>query len=107
VGATARGLGSEGESSDPLRMTSSASSAAWLPATIARAAVVSRPPAQAVPTTGRHLAPELPGMVRIASPEDLTRTGRHAETEWSRETFDPKRDEVDAFDWLGFDAAQR
>jgi hypothetical protein len=87
-------------------MSSSASSAQWLPAALARAAVVTPPPAQAVPTTGRHLAPEVPGMVRIATPEDLARTGRHAEPEWSRATFDPERDEVDAFDWLGFTAAQ-
>jgi hypothetical protein len=87
-------------------MTSSASSASWLPAAIARAAVVTHAPAQHVPT-GRHLAPEVPGTVRIAMPEDLARTGRHAEPEWSRATFDPTRDEVDAFDWLGFTAAQR
>jgi hypothetical protein len=86
-------------------MTSSASSASWLPAALARTAVVSPPPAQAVPTTGRHLAAE--GIVRIAAPEDLARAGRHAEPEWSREAFDPERDEVDAFDWLGFTAAQR
>jgi hypothetical protein len=83
-----------------------ASSATWLPAAIARAAVVSHPPAQAVPTTGRHLAPSVAGTVRIAAAEDLGRRGRHAEPEWSREVFDPARDEVDAFDWLGFTAAR-
>jgi hypothetical protein len=83
-----------------------ASSASWLPAALARAAVVSHPPAQVVPTTGRHLAPDVPGVVRIAAPEDLGRRGRHAEPEWSRKTFDPVRDEVDAFDWLGFTAAR-
>ena len=41
-------------------------------------------------------------MVRIATPEDVVRSGRHAETPWSRELHDPRRDEVDAFDWLGF-----
>jgi hypothetical protein len=87
-------------------MTSSASSASWLPAAIARAAVVTPAPSQHVPT-GRHLAPDVRGTVRIAAPEDLARTGRHAEQEWSRETFDPMRDEVDAFDWLGFTATQR
>jgi hypothetical protein len=87
-------------------MTSSASSASWLPAAIARAAVVTPAPARHIPT-GRHLAPDVPGVIRIAAPEDLARTGRHAEPEWSRETFDPKRDEVDAFDWLGFTTAQR
>lgn len=86
-------------------MTSFASSASWLPAAIARAAVVTHAPAQDVPTP-RHLAPEVPGTVRIAAPEDFTRTGRHAEPEWSRASFDPRRDEIDAFDWLGFTAAQ-
>lgn len=79
-------------------MTSFASPAAWLPTALARA-VASAP---AAPTRGRHLAPESPGSVRIAAPEDLTRTGRHTEPEWSRELHDPVRDEVDAFDWLGF-----
>ena len=87
-------------------MTSFASPATWLPAALARAAVVTRPPAQNVPATGRHLAPDVPGTVRIAAPEDLARTGRHAEPQWSREAFDPRRDEVDPFDWLGFTAAQ-
>jgi len=41
-------------------------------------------------------------MVRIAAPEDLTRAGRHTEPQWTRELHDPRRDEVDAFDWLGF-----
>ena len=59
-------------------------------------------PAPAVRPGGRHLAPEVPGMARIAAPEDLTRSGRHTEPEWSRELHDPRRDEVDAFDWLGF-----
>jgi hypothetical protein len=81
-------------------MTSSASSATRLPAAIARAAVVH--PAPPVRTGGRHLAPEAPGRVRIAASEDLTRVGRHTEPEWSRGLHDPRRDEVDAFDWLGF-----
>ncbi|CAA9239167.1 MAG: hypothetical protein AVDCRST_MAG52-1503 [uncultured Blastococcus sp.] len=61
-------------------MTSSATSAAWLPAAIARAAVVTAPPAQYVPSPGRgrHSAPEVPGELRIATPEDLLRIGRHA-----------------------------
>ncbi len=92
--------------SEILGMTSSASPASWLPAALARAAVVSRPPTPAVATTGRHLAPDVQGTVRIAAPEDLTRRGRHAEPEWSRESFDPERDEIGAFDWLGFTAAQ-
>ena len=57
-------------------MTSLASRVAWLPAAIARVAVV--------------------------TPEAL-RTGRHAEPEWSRESFDPQRD-GDPFEWLGFSA---
>jgi hypothetical protein len=88
-------------------MTSSASSAAWLPAAIARAAVVTAPPAQALPTPGRHRAPQVPGLAEaVATLEDVDRTGRHAEQEWTREVFDPERDEVDAFDWLGFTAVQ-
>jgi hypothetical protein len=82
-------------------MTRSASSTAWLPAALARAAVVNHPNAR--PASGpRHQAPEVPGMFAIATPEDLVRRGRHAEPEWSREEFDPDRDEVDPFSWLGF-----
>ena len=44
-------------------------------------------------------------MVRIAAPEDLTRAGRHTEPEWTRDLHDPRRDEVDALDWLGFSAS--
>ena len=98
MGAARLRLG--GPASDLVSMTSSASVAAWLPAAIARATVVS--PAPPVRPGGRHLAPELPGVVRIAAPEDFTRTGRHVEPEWSRELHDPRRDDVDAFDWLGF-----
>jgi hypothetical protein len=81
-------------------MSSSASSATWLPAALARAAVL--PPAPARVSGGRHLAPEPPGLVRIAAPEDLGCSGRHLEPEWSRDLHDPLRDEVDALDWLGF-----
>ncbi len=77
------------------------SSASWLPAAITRAAVVSARPAQKVPSTGRHAAPEVSGALRIATPEDLMCTGRHAETEWSRRQRDPKRDGVDSLPWLG------
>jgi hypothetical protein len=80
-------------------MSSSATSATWLPAALARRAVLS--PAPTV-TTGRHLAPENPSLRRIAAPEDLRRSGRHVESEWSRELHDPRRDEVDSLDWLGF-----
>lgn len=83
-------------------MTSSATPA-WLPALIARTAVVR--PAPATGPGGRHLAPEIPGLVRIAAPEDLTRTGRHVEPEWSRDLHDPRRDDIDALEWLGFGAA--
>ena len=95
----APGLRTRRPSADLFRMTSPAS---WLPAAITRAAVVSARPAQKVPSTGRHAAPQVPGAVRIATPEDLMRTGRHAGTEWSRRQHDPKRDEADPMTWLGF-----
>ena len=79
-------------------MTSSASSATWLSTPLGRVMTPARP----VRTGGRHLAPEVSGMVRIAAPEDLTRAGRHGEPEWTRDLHDPRRDEVDALDWLGF-----
>jgi hypothetical protein len=62
-------------------MSSSTSPVTWLPAAIARAAVVNAPNVRTCPGRPRHLAPEDPGMVRIAMPEDFTRTGRHAEKE--------------------------
>jgi hypothetical protein len=80
-------------------MTSSASSVAWLPAAVARAAVVT-PSAHAV-RPGRHSAPEAPGQVTIVAGQ--AGAGRHAEPAWSREMFDPSRDE-DPFEWLGFSA---
>ena len=80
-------------------MSSSAASATWLPKARVRLVV---PPAPAVRVGGRHFAPEGPGLVRIAAPDDLTRAGRHVESEWSRVLHDPQRDEVDALDWLGF-----
>ena len=83
-------------------MSSPASSATWLPLAVARAAVVDAPPAQRIPTPGRHAAPVAPGLMEIVAAEQL-RPGRHAESEWSREVFDPKRDE-DPFEWLGFTA---
>ncbi len=87
-------------------MTSPASSATWLPAAIARAAVVIAPPAQHVPRPGRRNAPGVPDAMRVATPEDLARTGRHAEPEWSRDLHDPTRDEVDSLSWLGFAPAR-
>jgi hypothetical protein len=83
-------------------MTSSASSATWLPAAIARAAGVSL----TAPTRsqrGRHRAPEAPGTLTFATThEQLAHTGRHAEQEWSRELFDPRRDVGDSLSWLGY-----
>ena len=92
-------LGPPGHRSDIQGMTSAASSAAWLPAAIARAAVLT-PSAPAARAGGRHSAPEAPGVVEIVA-ADHTGRGRHAEPEWSRELFDATRDE-DPFEWLGF-----
>ena len=80
-------------------MTSFASTATWLPAAIARAAVFS-PPAPIA--RSRHAAPEAPGLVEIVA-EGQAGPGRHAEPEWSRGMFDAARDE-DPFEWLGFSA---
>jgi hypothetical protein len=86
-------------STEVTRMTSPGSTTAWLSAAIARAAVVTP---QATPRSGRHAAPEVPGVVEIVAAEKLV-PGRHAEPEFAREVFDPRRDE-DPFDWLGFTA---
>jgi hypothetical protein len=81
---------------------SSAFPAQWL--NLARPAHVA---ARSVGTGGRHRAPETPGQVELLTSEQIAAgVGRHAETEWSREAFDPARDEIGAFDWLGFEAAQ-
>jgi hypothetical protein len=80
-------------------MTSSATSATWMPAALARAAVVT--PAVHAARPGRHSAPETPGHVELVA--DPTAPGRHAEPAWGRELFDPRRDE-DPFEWLGFSA---
>ena len=80
-------------------MSSTASSARWLPAAIARAAVV--PPAPTV-IRPRHLPPDVDSTVIQAVAADVEgSSGRHAEPEWSRELFDPRRDD-DPFEWLGF-----
>jgi hypothetical protein len=76
----------------------SSSLATWLPAAIA-------PATGALPTsTGpRHLAPGLGddvGHTAFMAFGEVS-TGRHAEAEWSRELFDPRRD-GDPFAWLGF-----
>ena len=62
----------------------------------------------AVPTTGgRHRAPEVPGAVEYLTSEQIAAgPGRHAEPEYSRQVFDATRGDIDAFDWLGFEAAQ-
>jgi hypothetical protein len=82
-------------------MTSFASPATWLPAAIARAAVVTPTPS-GMTVGGRHSVPEAPGVVEIVAAEKAG-PGRHAEPEWSREMFDAARDE-DPFEWLGFGA---
>ena len=78
---------------------SSSAPATWLPAAIARVA--------AAPTvTGpRHLAPGADDDLVLGAVReiDAISSGRHAEPEWSRELFDPRRD-GDPFAWLGFDA---
>jgi hypothetical protein len=81
-------------------MSSTFSSTRWLPDALVRAAIV--PNANARPSGPRHLAAEDTEAITIATPEDLARTGRHAEKEWSRALHDPERDEVDPFAWLGF-----
>jgi hypothetical protein len=80
-------------------MSSTFSSTRWLPAALVRAAIV--PKGNVRPDGPRHLAEE-PEAARVATPDDLARTGRHAEPEWSRELHDPKRDAIDPFAWLGF-----
>jgi hypothetical protein len=84
-------------------MSSTVSPTAWVQATIGRSVH-----ATAAPTTGgRHRAPETPDAVEYLTSEQIAAgPGRHAEPEWTREAFDPARDEVDAFGWLGFQAAQ-
>ena len=80
-------------------MTSTASTVRWLPAAIARAAVVHPGPSAARP---RHLATAVDDAVmRIVTADVIARSGRHAEPEWSRALFDPRRD-GDPFEWLGF-----
>jgi hypothetical protein len=70
-----------------------------LPSVLARVAAAPTSPA---PRGPRHAAPEVPGPVGIVAAE-AARSGRHAEPEWSRAIFDPRRDE-DPFEWLGFTA---
>jgi len=65
-------------------MSSTTSRATWLPAAIARAAVVNNSDVRTRSSGPRHLAAESPDEVRIAMPEDFTRTGRHAEPEERR-----------------------
>jgi hypothetical protein len=84
-------------------MSSTVPPAAWLQTVLAHPLH-----AAAAPTTGgRHRAPEVSGEVEYLTSEQIAAgPGRHAEPDWTREAFDPVRDEVDAFDWLGFEAAQ-
>jgi hypothetical protein len=81
-------------------MSSSASSAAWLPVALARATA-----GPAAPSAPRHLAPgteaEHEAVFAALAEHDDTPRGRHAEPAWSRELFDPRRD-GDALAWLGF-----
>ena len=84
-------------------MSSTVSPAAWVQAALARSVHAS-----AAPTAGgRHRAPEGTDVVEYLTSEQIAAgPGRHAEPEWIREAFDPERDDVDAFDWLGFEATQ-
>jgi len=84
-------------------MSSTVSPAAWV-----QAALVRSVHATAAPTTGgRHRAPEVTDAVEYLTSEQIAAgPGRHAEPDWNRESFDPARDDVDAFDWLGFEAKQ-
>ena len=83
-------------------MSSTVSPAAWLQTILARPVHTA-----AATTSGRHRAPEVSGEVEYLTSEQIAAgPGRHAETEWSRELFDPARDQVDVFDWLGFATAQ-
>lgn len=94
-------LGRTGYASDIHGMTSSASTAVWLPAALAAVYTPSAPAPAAVRAGGRHAAPETPGVLEIVAAQ--ARPGRHLEPEWSREIFDGNRDE-DPFEWLGFGA---
>ena len=54
------------------------------------------------PSVARHRAPDSTE-IRIATPQDVVRTGRHAEPEGAREVPDPRRD-GDLPEWPGFRA---
>jgi hypothetical protein len=84
-------------------MSSTVSPAAWLQAALAHPVHTTAAP---VARGGRHRAPEVPVAVDILTSEQIAARGRHAEPEWSREVHDPGRDEVNAFEWLGFQPAQ-
>ena len=85
-------------------MSSTVSPAAWLQTVLPRSVHTAAAPTTA---SGRHRAPEMSGEVEYLTSEQIAAgPGRHAEPEWSRELFDPARDQVDAFDWLGFETAQ-
>jgi len=100
-GRPTAGLDTDDDPSELPDMTSPASSTVRLPPAIHRAAVVTPPPAQWIPT-GRHSAPDVSAVMEaLATDRDPDHRGRHAEPEWGREAFDTLRDE-DPFDWLGF-----
>jgi hypothetical protein len=84
-------------------MSSTVSPAAWLQAALARPVHAAAAPAT---HAGRHRAPEVPGEVELLTSEQIAARGRHAETDRSRDEFDPARDEGDVLDWLGFRTAQ-
>ena len=57
--------------------------------------------------SGKHRAPEAPGEGELLTSEQIAAgVGRHAEPESSHDEFDPAHDDVGAFDWDGFVAAQ-
>ncbi len=72
-----------------------------------RSAAIARADDSPEPAGPRHLAPGPDDDVidaALTERESIT-TGRHAEPEWSRELFDPRRD-GDPFAWLGFAAGR-
>ena len=77
-------------------MSSTVSSAAWVQAALARSVHT----AAASTTGGRHRAPETTDAVEYLTSEQIAAgPGRHAEPEWTRESFDPARDVGDSFAW--------
>jgi hypothetical protein len=84
-------------------MSSTASPTTRLPSAIARLTALARGAAPAGP---RHLASDAADfrMDAVAAgvlTQAASGTGRHTESEWGRDLFDPRRDD-DPFVWLGF-----